>query len=132
MSRQFAQLLGAMRAEVERIPQTMRQEPVVRQAIIHVLANAVQGMGLIPLAAWKPPRSTRERLDLAAVVPEADPPRVEMAFAVDPLVELPKLKALEWVECPHKIVVTFSERKDKVDQTTFFLKPGLEHLNLYD
>jgi hypothetical protein len=56
---------------------------------------------------------------------------VKVAFAVDPLVELAKVKALEWVDCPDKIFVTFSERQDKVKQTTFFLSPGHRHLPLY-
>jgi hypothetical protein len=39
---------------------------------------------------------------------------------------------MEWVEAPHKLVVTFSQRPDKVAQSTFFLTPQVEHLNLYD
>ena len=65
--------------------------------------------------------------------PRARCPRCKIAFAVDPLVELPKVKSLEWVECEDKIVVTFSQRKDKVDQSAFFLgTPALSHINLYD
>ncbi len=67
----------------------------------------------------------RDRLDLVGVVPGSHPPEVRVAFVVDPLVELAKIKALEWVECPDKVVVTFSRRTDKVKQSTFFLAPGL-------
>ncbi len=132
MQDKFQKLAESIRTELENIPQTMRQDEVARQVIILLLAEGLRQMGLVPVPAWKPPRSTRDRIDLVGVVPASDPPQVEVAFAVDPLVELPKLKALEWVECPHKIVVTYSQRQDKVQQSTFFLTPGLDHLNLYD
>ena len=132
MQEQFKQLATTLRAEIERVPQTMRQDEVDRQVIILLLADALRQMGLLPVPAWKPPKSTRDRLDLVGVTPDSNPPEVQAAFAVDPLVELPKLKALKWVECPHKIIITFSTRSDKVQQSTFFLMPGLEHINLYD
>lgn len=132
MQEQFKQLAATLRTEIERVPQTMRQDQVDRQVIILLLADALRQMELQPVPAWKPPKSTRDRIDLVGITPDSDPPEVQVAFAVDPLVELPKLKALEWVECPHKIVITFSPRSDKVQQSTFFLMPGLDHINLYD
>ena len=56
--------------------------------------------------------------------PIAIPPRVEIAIGVDPLVELPTVRAMEWVDCEQKVIVTYSERSDKVKQSTFFLTPG--------
>jgi hypothetical protein len=132
MQEQIQQLAATLRTGIESVPQTMRQESVDRQVIILLLADALRQMDLLPVPAWKPPKSTRECIDLVGITPNSNPPQVQVAFAVDPLVELPKLKALEWVECPHKIVVTFHTRADKVKLTTFFLKPGLEHVNLYD
>jgi hypothetical protein len=132
MQEQLKQLAATLRAELERVPQTMRQDEVSRQVIILLLADALRQMGLLPVPAWKPPKSTRDRIDLVGVTPDSNPPQLQAAFAVDPVVELPKLKALEWVECPHKIVITFGPRADKVKQSTFFLTPGLEHINLYE
>ena len=132
MKQRFAALLEAMRRELELVPPAMRQDTVSRQVILHLLHQALKEMGLVPVPAWKPPRSTRDRIDLVGVEPGSDPPRVEIAFSVNPLVELSGIKALEWVECPHKMVVTYSRRKDKVEQSRFFLTPQLEHLNLYD
>ena len=88
-------------------------------------------MGLIPVGAWKPPKSTRDRIDLVGVAGSGEVPKVEMAFVVDPLVELAKVKALEWVEAPHKIVVSFAERADKVEQSTFFLNSDLTHIYIH-
>lgn len=131
MNEQLSQLAGAMRREIKAIPQTMRQETVIRQALVCLLYQAVKEMGLIPLAGWKPPRSTREAIDLVGVDASGELPRVQIAFVVDPLVELPRLKALEWVDCEDKVVVSFSERADKVKQSSFFLTPAHTHLNLY-
>jgi hypothetical protein len=132
MQEQFQALIESMRQALARIPETMRQEAVSRQVIIYLLARAVEEMGFMALPAWKPPRSTRDRIDLVAVDVGGELPKVEMAFAVDPLVELAKLKAMEWVDAPHKIVITFSDRPDKVQQSTFFLTKAHTHLNLHD
>ncbi len=132
MHEQIKQLAATLRTGIESIPQTMRHEAVDRQVIILLLADALRQMDLLPVPSWKPPKSTRDRIDLVGITPNSDPPEVQVAFAVDPLVELPKLKALEWVLCPHKIIITFHTRADKVQQSTFFLMPGLEHVNLYD
>jgi hypothetical protein len=132
MQEQFKALAGSLREELERVPQTMRQDDVARQVIIAALVQALKEMGLVPVPAWRPPKSTRERIDLVGVSPGSHPPEVVAAFGVDAVVELSKVKAMEWVEAPHKFVVTFSQRPDKVAQSTFFLTPQVEHLNLYD
>ncbi|MBU4564852.1 MAG: hypothetical protein KMY53_18960 [Desulfarculus sp.] len=131
MNEQLTQLAEAMRREIKDIPQTMRQEAVIRQALVCLVYQAVKQMGLIPLAGWKPPRSTREGLDLVGVDDSGELPRVRIAFVIDLLVELPRLKALEWVDCEDKIVVSFSERADKVQQSSFFLTKAHTHLKLY-
>lgn len=131
MSDNLQALAAALRQELAQIPATMRQEEVVRASLVCLLAQAVRGMGLFPVPAWKPPRSTRERIDLVAVDASGELPKVRIAFVVDPLVELPKVKSLEWVDCPEKIYVTFSERADKVKQTTFFLSAVHTHLDLH-
>lgn len=131
MNEQLAQLAEAMRGEIKAIPQTMLQETVIRQALVCLLYQAVKDMGLIPLAAWKPPRSTREGIDLVGVDDSGELPKVQIAFVIDPLVELPRLKALEWVDCQDKVVVSFSQRTDKVQQSSFFLNNTHTHLSLY-
>lgn len=133
MNEQLKELARAMRERLERIPREMLQEDVARRELVRVLAGAVEAMGLLPLMGWKPPRSTREAIDLVGVdVATAALPRVEIAFVVDPLVELPRLKTMEWVDCPHKIVVSFSSRADKVAQSSFFLGPQHTLVKLYD
>ena len=129
MSEKFPGLAQALRENLAGLPRALVQEEVQRQTIICLLYQAVRGMGLIPVPGWRPPRSTRDRIDLVGVHPHTDPPQIEVAFVVSPLVELALIKALEWVECPHKVLVTFHQRADKVRQSTFFL--GQEHTHLY-
>ncbi len=125
------QLAQALRAEINAIPKTMRQDEAVRQAVICLLYQAVKEMGLTPVPAWRPPKSTRDRVDLVGVAPGAEGiPEVKVAFAVDALVELSKVKSLEWVQCEQKVVVTLSPREDKVKQSTFFLTKELTHLHV--
>lgn len=131
MKEPFDELVDLLREEAERIPESMRQDTVVRQNLINVLFNVVASMDLVPVASWRPPRSTRDRIDLVGVDASGETPKVQVAFAVDPLVELPKIKSLQWVEAPHKIVISFSKREDKVKQSTFFLTPELTHLYIY-
>lgn len=131
MNQKLVELAEALRKELADIPQAMRQDTAIRQAVICFMAGAIRQMGLTPVAAWKPPKSTRDCIDLVGVTPGSHPPEVKLALVADPLVELPKLRTLEWVDCPDKLVITFSERTDKVQQTTFFLKPDLTHLDIY-
>jgi hypothetical protein len=131
MNEQFNQLAGVLRHELSRVPEAMMQDSVARQVILSVLYDALKQMGLIPVPSWKPPKSTRDRVDLVGVAPDSDPPQVTLAISVDPLVELTKVRAMEWVDCDQKVIVTFSQRSDKVKQSTFFLTPALHHLDLY-
>lgn len=132
MNEKLKPLAQAIRAELDQIPPAMKQDGVVRQTIICLLSQALKQMGLVPVLSWKPPRSTRECLDLVGVKPGTHPPEISIAFAVDALVDLPKVKAMEWVDCPDKVFVTFSERLDKIKPTTFFLGPAHTHLSIYE
>jgi hypothetical protein len=131
MEDRWKALALALREELDKVPPAMRQEEVTRATIVCLLGQALRGMGLIPVPSWKPPRSTRDRIDLVGVEEVGGLPVVKVAFAVDPLIELPKIKALEWVDCPDKFFFTFSERADKVKQSTFFLSAAHRHVSLY-
>jgi hypothetical protein len=131
MEDKWKALASALREELDKVPPAMRQGEVTRATIVCLLGQALRGMGLVPVPGWKPPRSTRDRIDLVGVEEVDGLPVVKVAFAVDPLVELPKVKALEWVDCPDKIFFTFSERQDKVKQSTFFLGAAHRHVSLY-
>ena len=132
MSTDLNDSLAAIRRDIENLHQAFQQDEVIRQIIVSHLVKYLADMGLKAVPSWKPPRSTRDRIDLVGAVPEADPPEIKVAFAVDPLVELPKIKAMEWVSCEEKVVVTYSPRGDKVSQSTFFLSSDMKHINLFE
>jgi hypothetical protein len=56
--------------------------------------------------------------------------RVKCAFAIGSVVELKAVKSLEALDVEEKWVITFSTLDKKVKESTFFLKPGIEHLHL--
>jgi hypothetical protein len=56
---------------------------------------------------------------------------IEIAFCSNPTIELSNIKSLERVACEKKYVISFSPNKKKVEMTTFFLKPGIEHIYVY-
>ncbi len=133
MNRQLDKLRLLIRQKLEKVPEPLRQEASNRQIIINCFFHAAEQMGLVALPAWKPPRSTRESIDLVAAEPDLANglPCLSLALMADPLVELPRVRALEWVECPHKIYVTFSQRPDKVKPTTLFLSKEHIHLDIF-
>ena len=133
MNQHLAAIKSLIRLKLESVPDTMRQEDSSRRIITSIFYNAAEQMGLLPLPGWKPPRSTRESLDMVALQPELQEglPRIAWVMVSDPLVELPRVRALEWVECPYKIYVTFSPRIDKVKPTTLFLKQDYIHLDIF-
>jgi hypothetical protein len=57
---------------------------------------------------------------------------VEIAFCSNPTVELANIKSLERVDCEKKFVISFSPNEKKVELSTFFLKPGIEHIYIYE
>ena len=131
MNQKMQQLRQIVREKLEEVPEKLSQPDSLRQIIIHVFYNAMQGMDLMVLPAWKPPRSTRESLDLAAFDLNSEIPSPIIALVADPLVELPRVRSLDWLECPHKIYVTYSTRTDKVKPTTLFLKPEHLHIDIF-
>ena len=67
-------------------------------------------------------------MDIAGVTGK---PTIEVAFCSNPTIELADVKSLDRVPCEKKFVITFSRDKKKVDMTTFYLKPGIEHIDIY-
>jgi hypothetical protein len=57
---------------------------------------------------------------------------VGIAFCSNATIELDDIKRLERVSCEKKFVISFSQNQKKVEMSTFFLKPGIEHIYIYD
>lgn len=119
-------LISHVRSQVSAIPQKQRQMAVVRQTIVCSVAEMLRDLGLTPLPGFKPPLSTRERIDLVGIDPGGG---FVCAFNIDPLVSLEKIKALDKIACEHKFFITFSHRSDKVNESKFFLPPDVTHID---
>jgi hypothetical protein len=120
-------LKKALEAEVARIPKPFRHDEVIRQTVKCFLYGILKEAGLWPVPDFRPPRLTDGLLDLIGVAPSG---AVVSAFAVRPVVELKAVKSLEALEVEKKWMITFSTLSKKVKESTFFLKPGIQHLHL--
>ena len=81
MNEHFAKLTQAMRRGAwTTSPRRMSQDEVSRRALICFLGNALRQMGLIPVPGWKPPKSTRDRVDSGGrEAPDTNPPEIMVA-----------------------------------------------------
>jgi hypothetical protein len=79
--------------------------------------------------AFRNPRFPEGPADIVGVKEDH---AVEWAFCSNPTIELKDIKSLERVVCERKFVISFSRNQEKVQMSTFFLKPGIEHINLYE
>ena len=120
-------LKGALEEEVAGIPKPFRQGSVVHQTIKCFLYTVVKEADLWPVPNFKPPRLRDGFVDIIGVDSDA---AVKCAFAIGPVVELKAVKSLEALEVEEKWVITFSHLSKKVQESTFFLKSGIQHLHL--
>lgn len=120
------QVVRRVSEEIEAIPEDLRQTEVIRQTIICLVSDMIIGAGLRPLPRFLPPLSARDKIDLVAVDPGGN---FVGQVVVDPLVSLEKVKAMERLDCQPKFFITFSPRRDKVKESTFFLPGDVTHID---
>jgi hypothetical protein len=118
-------ILEAIRA----IPKDYLKDPVVKETIRCILSAYVQEQGLQPVPAFRDPRYQEGPADMVGV---DDYNVVRVAFCSNPTIELTDIKSLERIGCEQKVVISFSPNQKKVEMSTFFLKPGIEHINIYE
>ena len=120
-------LKEALEEEVARIPKPFRQGAVVRQTIKCFLYTVIKQAELWPVPDFKPPRLREGFVDLIGVDSDNS---VGCAFTISPVVELKAVKSLEALDVEEKWLITFSPLDKKVQESKFFLKPGIQHLHL--
>ena len=123
------EIKGRIRDALEGIPGGHLIDPVIKETIRCVLFGFLREQGLQPVPAFKNPRFPEGPVDIVGM---ADQHTVSAAFCSGPTVELDHVKSLERVIAEKKYVITFSRNAKKVKMSTFFLKPGIEHITLYD
>jgi hypothetical protein len=110
------------------IPAGYLSDPMIREVIRCVLFEIVREQGLIPVPAFRNPRYPEGPVDIVGIM---EGPTVEVAFCSNATIELEDIKRLERVPANKKFVITFSQNQKKVEMSKFFLKPGIEHIDLY-
>lgn len=118
-----------MLAAIRSIPKGYLKDPVVKEAIRCVLYEWLKKKGFTPVPAFRNPRYPEGPVDIVGIKEDH---AVEIAFCSNPTVELADIKSLERVNCEEKFVITFSPNKEKVEMSKFFLKPGIQHIHIYE
>lgn len=116
---------------VTAIPAGYQSDAVIKETIRCVLFGFLKEQGLIPVPAFRNPRFPEGPVDIAGVkVGESGLPAIAMAFCSGPVIELEGVKSLDRVPCEKKVVITWSKNTKKVEMTSFYLKPGIEHIHV--
>lgn len=116
---------------VTAIPAGYQSDAVIKETIRCVLFGFLKEQGLIPVPAFRNPRFPEGPVDIAGVrMSETNLPTIEMAFCSSPVIELEEVKSLDRVPCEKKIIITYSKNTKKVEMTSFYLKPGIEHVHI--
>jgi hypothetical protein len=116
-------------AAIRSIPKGYLKDAVVKETVRCVLHGWLKEEGLQPVPAFRNPRYPEGPVDIVGVKEDH---AVEIAFCSNPTIELANVKSLERVACEKKLVISFSPNKKKVEMSTFFLKPGIEHIYIYE
>lgn len=111
------------------IPEGHLSDLVIKETIRCVLYQYLKEQGFQPIPAFRNPRFPEGPVDIVGM---KDDQQLEVAFCSNPTVELGDVKSLDRVPCEKKIVISFSQMEKKVKMSTFYLKPSIEHIHIYD
>jgi hypothetical protein len=118
-----------IRDAIREIPRGYLSDMVVKETIRCVLYDFLKDEGYRPVPAFRNPRYPEGPVDMAGVKEDH---AVEVAFCSNPTIELKDIKSLERVNCEKKFVITYSRNPEKVKLSAFFLKPDIEHMDIYE
>ena len=117
-----------VREALDSIPKGYLSDAVIKETIRCILYGFLKEQGYLPLPAYRNPRYPEGPVDMVGMAGHD----MEVAFCSSPTIELEDVKKLERIPCDKKYVISFSRDDKKVGMSTFFLKPGIEHIRLYD
>ena len=110
------------------IPEGYLSDTVIKETIRCVLYAYLREKGLLPVPAFRNPRYPEGPIDIIGMADQS----IEVAFCSSPTIELEDVKKLDRVPCEKKYVISFSQHSKKVQMSTFFLKPGIEHIHIHE
>jgi len=118
-------VLEAIRA----IPEGYLADLVIKETIRCVLYGFLKERGFVPIPSFRNPRYPEGPVDIVGMKEGGE---LEVAFCSSPMIELHEVKSLERVPCEKKFVISFSRNQKKVKMSTFYLKPEIEHIHIYE
>jgi hypothetical protein len=109
------------------IPKPFRSERSIHSSLKCCLYNRLRQAGYAVVADYMPPRVQDRSVDVIAL---NDKHEVMVAVCIDTVVTLAAVKSLGSFEASQKLVLTTGSLVKKVQESRFFLKPGIDHLHL--
>jgi hypothetical protein len=113
---------------ISAVPKGHLSDEVIKETIRCVLYEFLKGQGLQPIPAFRNPRFPEGPVDIVGLKNNHE---IGIAFCSNPAIELEDVKKLDRVPCERKFVITFSQNQKKVELSAFYLKPGIEHIHIY-
>ncbi|MEJ5299521.1 MAG: hypothetical protein WHS38_00855 [Thermodesulforhabdaceae bacterium] len=113
----------------ESIPSFYRKDQTIKRTLQCKLYSYMASKGLDVIADYFPPRVSDRPVDII-VVDKADPKKILLAICVDELVTLNAVKSLSAFDSERKIIFTTHPLEKKVKESTFFLRPDIEHYHI--
>ena len=110
------------------IPKGHLSDAVIKETIRCVLYEFLKAQGLQPIPAFRNPRFPEGPVDIVGLKHNHE---VGIAFCSNPAIELEDIKRLDRVPSERKFVISFSQNQKKVALSVFYLKPGIDHINIY-
>lgn len=110
------------------IPKPFRSERSIHGTLQCCLYNQLQQAGYAVVADYMPPRVQDRSVDIIAL---NDKHEVMVAVCIDTVVTLAAVKSLGSFEAGQRLVLTTGALIKKVQESRFFLKPGIDHLHLH-
>jgi hypothetical protein len=111
------------------IPKGHLSDAVIKETIRCVLYEFLKAQGLQPIPAFRNPRFPEGPVDIVGF---KDKHEIGIAFCSNPTIELEDVKKLDRVPCEKKFVISFSQNQKKVELSSFYLKPGIEHIHIFE
>jgi hypothetical protein len=110
------------------IPKGHLSDQVIKETIRCILYGYLKEQGLQPIPGFRNPRFPEGPVDIVGMKGAHE---IAVALCSNPTIELEDIKRLDRVPCEKKFVISFSQNQKKVEMTTFYLKPGIEHISIY-
>ena len=109
------------------IPKPFRSERSIHATLQCCLYRWLHQQGFVVVADYMPPRIQDRPVDVVALNEKRE---LCCAICIDSVVTLAAVKSLSSFDSPRKLIVTTGALEKKVQESRFFLKPGIDHLHL--